>query len=125
MSEADWPVLMEPSCETLFMCIITTLKEGMRAGGGISDVLRKPAASVSQGCVQVFTQDFGWIEISMKLWYCGGVLKKFPIYYLHETIMYCYPMAMAPMHSLSPIFTYHRSHCFTSECCTTSPFSSW
>jgi len=50
MSEADWPVLMEPSCETLFMCIITTLKEGMRAGGGISDVLRKPAASVSHVC---------------------------------------------------------------------------
>jgi len=50
MSEADWPVLMEPSCETLFMCIITTLKEGMRAGGGISDVLRKPAASVSRVC---------------------------------------------------------------------------
>ena len=61
MSEADWPVLMEPSCETLFMCIITTLKEGMRAGGGISDVLRKLAASVSQGCAHGFTQDvFCW-----------------------------------------------------------------
>ena len=40
-------MIMEPSCETLFMCIITTLKEGVRSGGGISDVLRKPAASVS------------------------------------------------------------------------------
>ena len=47
MKEEDWPVIMEPSCETLFMCIITTLKEGVRSGGGISDVLRKPAASVS------------------------------------------------------------------------------
>ena len=47
MNEEDWPVIMEPSCETLFMCIITTLKEGVRSGGGISDVLRKPAASVS------------------------------------------------------------------------------
>ena len=39
----DWPVFMEPSCDTLFMCFITTFKEGIRAGGGISDVLRKPA----------------------------------------------------------------------------------
>ena len=38
---------MEPSCDTLFMCFITTLKEGIRAGGGISDVLRKPASHVS------------------------------------------------------------------------------
>ena len=42
----DWPVFMEPSCETLFMCFITTFKEGIRAGGGISDVLRKPASHV-------------------------------------------------------------------------------
>ena len=79
MSEADWPVLMEPSCETLFMCIITTLKEGMRAGGGISDVLRKPAASVSQGCAQGFTQDVFLGDPSaprMKPWYYGGALKK-------------------------------------------------
>ena len=45
----DWPVFMEPSCETLFMCFITTFKEGIRAGGGISDVLRKPASHVSDG----------------------------------------------------------------------------
>ena len=37
---------MESSCNTLFMCIITTLKEGVRAGGGISDVLRKPHSQV-------------------------------------------------------------------------------
>ena len=42
----DWPVFMEPSCDTLFMCFITTFKEGIRAGGGISDVLRKPASHV-------------------------------------------------------------------------------
>ena len=42
----DWPVFMEPSCETLFMCFMTTFKEGIRAGGGISDVLRKPASHV-------------------------------------------------------------------------------
>ena len=40
----DWPVFMEPSCYTLFMCF----KEGI-AGGGISDVLRKPASHVRMG----------------------------------------------------------------------------
>ena len=45
----DWPVFMEPSCDTLFMCFITTFKEGIRAGGGISDVLRKPASHVRMG----------------------------------------------------------------------------
>ena len=53
----DWPVFMEPSCETLFMCFITTFKEGIRAGGGISDVLRKPASHVRVKRVGV-----GWEE---------------------------------------------------------------
>ena len=45
----NWPVFMEPSCDTLFMYFITTFKEGIRAGGGISDVLRKPASHVRMG----------------------------------------------------------------------------
>ena len=44
----DWPVFMEPSCDTLIMCFVTIFKEGVRAGGGISDVLRKPASYVSR-----------------------------------------------------------------------------
>ena len=40
----DWPVFMEPSCDTLFMCF----KEGI-AGGGISDVLRKTARPCENG----------------------------------------------------------------------------
>jgi hypothetical protein len=38
---------VERSCETLIMCIITTLNNGLRNGGGIGDVLRKPSSSVS------------------------------------------------------------------------------
>ena len=47
----DWSVFMEPSCDTLFndMCFIITFKEEIRAGGGISDVLRKPASHVRMG----------------------------------------------------------------------------
>ncbi|RNA42187.1 inositol 1-4-5-trisphosphate receptor isoform X1 [Brachionus plicatilis] len=36
---------VEKSCETLFMCIITTLSMGLRNGGGIGDVLRKPSST--------------------------------------------------------------------------------
>ena len=42
----EWPVVMEQSCDTLFQCFVTTIKEGLRAGGGISDVLRRPSSQV-------------------------------------------------------------------------------
>lgn len=35
----------ERHCDSLIMCIITTLNEGLRNGGGIGDVLRKPSSS--------------------------------------------------------------------------------
>lgn len=38
---------LERSCDTLIMCIITTLNNGLRNGGGIGDVLRKPSSKVS------------------------------------------------------------------------------
>ena len=47
IEEENWPIKREASCETLMMCIVTTLKEGIRNGGGIGDVLRKPSSSVS------------------------------------------------------------------------------
>ena len=37
---------MEPHCDSLIMCIVTTLNEGLRNGGGIGDVLRKPSSKV-------------------------------------------------------------------------------
>jgi hypothetical protein len=37
---------LERACDTLIMCIITTLNNGLRNGGGIGDVLRKPSSSV-------------------------------------------------------------------------------
>jgi hypothetical protein len=39
------------ACDSLIMCIITTLNQGLRNGGGIGDVLRKPSSRVSMmGC---------------------------------------------------------------------------
>lgn len=53
ITEENWPIKREASCETLMMCIVTTLKEGIRNGGGIGDVLRKPSSSVSKHCYHV------------------------------------------------------------------------
>jgi len=37
----------ERHCDSLIMCIVTTLNEGLRNGGGIGDVLRKPSSMVT------------------------------------------------------------------------------
>jgi len=37
----------ERHCDSLIMCIVTTLNEGLRNGGGIGDVLRKPSSVVA------------------------------------------------------------------------------
>uniref|UniRef100_A0A2A4JRB4 Inositol 1,4,5-trisphosphate receptor n=1 Tax=Heliothis virescens TaxID=7102 RepID=A0A2A4JRB4_HELVI len=36
--------LRERSCDSLIMCIVTTLNQGLRNGGGIGDILRAPAS---------------------------------------------------------------------------------
>ena len=38
---------MERSCDSLIMCIVTTLNQGLRNGGGIGDVLRSPSINES------------------------------------------------------------------------------
>ena len=45
----------ERHCDSLIMCIVTTLNEGLRNGGGIGDVLRKPSSTVriTMGCVKL------------------------------------------------------------------------
>ncbi|KAL5260490.1 hypothetical protein ACHWQZ_G010582 [Mnemiopsis leidyi] len=40
----DDPIMVR-MCDTLFLCIITTLNQGVRNGGGIGDVLRRPNIS--------------------------------------------------------------------------------
>jgi len=37
---------IERHCDTLLMCMITSMNEGLRNGGGIGDVLRKPSSGV-------------------------------------------------------------------------------
>lgn len=38
---------IERTCDTLLMCIVTVLNQGLRNGGGVGDVLRKPSKDVS------------------------------------------------------------------------------
>jgi hypothetical protein len=47
LSEEGADEEVERSCDTLFMCIVTTLNKGLRNGGGIGDVLRQPSSQVS------------------------------------------------------------------------------
>lgn len=37
----------ERACDSLIMCIVTTLNQGLRNGGGIGDILRAPSSEVS------------------------------------------------------------------------------
>lgn len=39
--------LKERTCDSLVMCIVTTLNQGLRNGGGIGDILRAPSSVVS------------------------------------------------------------------------------
>jgi len=47
VEESEGGEKYERSCDRLIMCIITTLNQGLRNGGGIGDVLRKPSSDVS------------------------------------------------------------------------------
>ncbi len=49
----------ERHCDSLIMCIVTTLNEGLRNGGGIGDVLRKPSRTVSVTPCTVWRQLLG------------------------------------------------------------------
>lgn len=37
---------IERVCDTLLMCIITVLNQGLRNGGGVGDILRRPSSKV-------------------------------------------------------------------------------
>lgn len=57
---------MERTCDSLLMCIVTVLSHGLRSGGGVGDVLRKPSKEVRASLIDLqsivsrnmFVQDF-------------------------------------------------------------------
>uniref|UniRef100_A0A8C7CS78 Inositol 1,4,5-trisphosphate receptor n=1 Tax=Oncorhynchus kisutch TaxID=8019 RepID=A0A8C7CS78_ONCKI len=46
-AEPDEENNSERACDTLLMCIVTVLNHGLRNGGGVGDVLRKPSKNVT------------------------------------------------------------------------------
>lgn len=46
----------ERACDSLVMCIVTTLNQGLRNGGGIGDILRAPSSSVSSSLLIYFSK---------------------------------------------------------------------
>lgn len=69
--------LKERACDSLVMCIVTTLNQGLRNGGGIGDILRAPSSVVSTRISQIVK----WLN---KLFYTQ---KKFC--YLSGTFIRC------------------------------------
>lgn len=53
----------ERSCDSLVMCIITTLNQGLRNGGGIGDILRAPSSNVRHLIPFCFEQAPGSIHL--------------------------------------------------------------
>lgn len=45
----------ERTCDSLLMCIVTVLSHGLRSGGGVGDVLRKPSKEVEHSKHTAFT----------------------------------------------------------------------
>ena len=45
--EIQYETRIEPSCETLLMCIVAMLRDGVRSGGGIGDSIRRLSSTVS------------------------------------------------------------------------------
>ena len=57
----------ERHCDSLIMCIVTTLNAGLRNGGGIGDVLRRPSSTVSP-YLSVFYCSFLILRINKTSW---------------------------------------------------------
>lgn len=48
----------ERACDTLLMCIVTVMNHGLRNGGGVGDVLRKPSKNVNKASFFVQSSEF-------------------------------------------------------------------
>lgn len=46
LCDSDEEDRIERVCDTLRMCIITVLNQGLRNGGGVGDILRRPSKEV-------------------------------------------------------------------------------
>ena len=79
---ADDDGVTERHCDSLIMCIVTTLNEGLRNGGGIGDVLRKPSSTVScPALLDACCRCLSFRSYKIKLHDCTWREKKHYLYY--------------------------------------------
>jgi len=94
----------ERHCDSLIMCIVTTLNEGLRNGGGIGDVLRKPSSTVTWIVASLLflrQQQFWWLFNSC---ICAHILWLFSSTSLHI------PRADLAFDSHHSLFLHRWSH---------------
>lgn len=60
----------ERACDSLVMCILTTLNQGLRNGGGIGDILRAPSSTVSH-----FSEFVCNFKIQKKKFFLGSAFR--------------------------------------------------
>lgn len=78
--------LKERSCDSLVMCIVTTLNQGLRNGGGIGDVLRAPSSIVSTGISQ---KRLNKLFYTQKLCYLSGTFVRCKSCVRLAILLYC------------------------------------
>lgn len=60
---------VERTCDSLLMCIVTVLSHGLRSGGGVGDVLRKPSKEVRAPPIE--PQSFVLVQdLQLRCWSC-------------------------------------------------------
>lgn len=86
----------ERACDSLVMCIITTLNQGLRNGGGIGDILRAPSSSVSLHFNQILWRNLSFFFLCQFAGstVCGARHLRFAVflhrnYYCSESDIWC------------------------------------
>lgn len=83
----------ERTCDSLLMCIVTVLSHGLRSGGGVGDVLRKPSKEVPHKGLNI-TLGRGCLFIRPVADGCSGNLFEnnhfFPVPLCRKVLLYYY-----------------------------------
>lgn len=77
----------ERACDSLVMCIVTTLNQGLRNGGGIGDILRAPSSSVSP----YISHNFGEKKLKRFFDFLNiGSIVRGPSYLRFAILLHCH-----------------------------------
>lgn len=97
---------MERTCDSLLMCIVTVLSHGLRSGGGVGDVLRKPSKEVNsnlnwfQVCVCVSWEGVvSAAAAAAQVMWVGSelIVNRACFYFKSVELSQCFPTAALPL----------------------------